>query len=117
MSDAPDLERHLFALEQRLMRPGVRASRKEVEELLDPEFVEFGSSGKIHDRASVVTALLLEAPAAWSIADFRARRLAEDVALVTYLAIMAGGGSSLRCSLWKRSAGAWKMTFHQGTPA
>jgi len=98
------------------MRPGVRGSRKEVEELLDAEFVEFGSSGKIHDRASVVSALLLEPPAAWSIANFRARLLSEDVALVTYLASMSGGGSSLRCSIWRRSRGLWRMAFHQGTP-
>jgi len=115
MLNPPDLERQLFALEQKLMRPGTHASRKEVEELLDEGFVEFGSVGKVHDRASVVTALLLESPAAWAIADFKVRLLAEDVALVTYLAMMAGGPSSLRCSVWQRTSGHWKMAFHQGT--
>jgi len=117
MSATPDLERQLFGLEQQLMRPGVRSSRQALEALLTEDFVEFGSSGHVHDRASIISALLLEPPAAWSIANFRVRLLSGDVALVTYLASMSGGGSSLRCSIWKRVDGQWKMAFHQGTPA
>lgn len=115
MTDLAELEQHLHGLEQELMRPATRSSRKRLEELLDDDFVEFTSTGSPYDRASVISALMLENPVAWSIASFTARALAEDVTLVTYVATKGGGQSSLRCSIWKRSAGRWRMTFHQGT--
>ena len=115
MSDPADLERQLRELELRIMRPAARSSRQDLEGLIAEDFVEFGSSGAIYDRAAIVSALVLEQAAAWSIADFKARLLAEEVALVTYVATMSGRGSSLRCSIWKRTGGRWRMAFHQGT--
>ena len=43
--DAFELERQLHELEERLMGPGTRSSRRNIEELLAEEFVEIGSSG------------------------------------------------------------------------
>lgn len=115
MTDVADLERLLYELEQQVLRPATRSSRKHLEELLAEDFLEFGSSGGIYDQASVISALMLEQPAAWSIANFQVRPLGEDAALVTYLGTKGGGESSLRCSVWKRVGGRWRMTFHQGT--
>ena len=115
MSDVADLERQLYELEQQVLRPATRSSRKNLEELLSEDFVEFGSSGVVYDQQSVISALVLEQPAAWSIANFEVRQLAQEVALVTYIATRGGGESSLRCSIWKRSGGRWRMAFHQGT--
>jgi hypothetical protein len=115
VSELPDLDRHLNELELRIMRPAARSSRQELEELIVEDFVEFGSSGAVYDRATVVSALVLEQPVAWAISDFKVKLLSPDVALVTYVATMAGRGSSLRCSIWKRSDGRWRMAFHQGT--
>lgn len=115
MSDTADLERILYELEQQVLRPATRSSRKHLEELLADDFLEFGSSGATYDQASVISSLMLEQPTAWSIANFKVRPLAEDVALVTYLGTKGGGESSLRCSIWRRSGGRWRMTFHQGT--
>jgi hypothetical protein len=115
MSDDAELERHLHGLEEQLMRPATRSSRRKLEELLADDFVEFGSSGAVYDRESVISALLLEQPPAWSIANFEARPLGTDAALVTYTATKGGGASSLRCSVWKRYGKHWKMVFHQGT--
>lgn len=114
MNDIGELEQLLLGLEQRLL-PGAQTTREDLEELLDPEFCEFGSSGVAHDRMSIILALVAEREVAWSITDFKARPLAEGVVLVTYVAMKSGGGSSLRSSIWKRSAGRWKMAFHQGT--
>lgn len=115
MTDVTDLERELHDLELQFMRPGVRSSRKSLEELLAEDFVEFGSAGDIYDRSSIVSALVLEAPVAWSIASFQAKLLAGDVALVTYSATKGGGESALRSSIWRRIDGRWRMVFHQGT--
>lgn len=115
MRDIPDLRRHLFDLEERVAGPAARSSRTEIEELLAEDFVEYGSSGKVVDRAGVISGLTMQGPQAWSIADFKLTLLAEDVALVTYIATQAGKGSSLRSSIWKRSGERWRMAFHQGT--
>ena len=73
MTDVADLERLLYELEQQVLRPATRSSRKHLEELLAEDFLEFGSSGGIYDQASVISALMLEQPAAWSIANFQVR--------------------------------------------
>jgi hypothetical protein len=115
VDDVADLERQLYRLEEQLLRSTTRSSRKYLEELLTEDFLEFGSSGAIYDRASVISALVMESPVAWSIANFKARPLADDVALVTYVATTGDGQSSLRCSIWERKGGRWRMAFHQGT--
>jgi hypothetical protein len=115
MTDDADLGRLLHGLEEQLMRPGTRSSRKNLEELLAEGFVEFGSNGVTYDRESVISSMLLEQPPAWSIANFEARSVGDGVALVTYTATKGGGASSLRCSVWKRHGNRWKLVFHQGT--
>jgi hypothetical protein len=115
VNDLANLEQQLYGLEQQLLRPATRSSRKNLEELLAEDFVEFGSSGVIYDRASVISSLAQENPVAWSIASFKARALAEGVALVTYVATKGEVDSSLRCSIWKLTDGRWRMAFHQGT--
>jgi hypothetical protein len=114
-NEGEDPAQHLIELEEKLLRAATRSSRKHVEELLGEGFFEFGSSGNVYDREMVISALLMEAPAAWSIANFKATPLDKDVALVTYLATTGDGASSLRCSVWKRHGGQWRMQFHQGT--
>lgn len=115
MVATPDLRRHLYDLEERLAGPAARSSRESLEDLLADDFVEIGSSGKVLDRAAVIAGLSLQAPRAWSIADFRMVELADGIALVTYIATQAGRGSSHRSSIWKRIDGRWRMAFHQGT--
>jgi hypothetical protein len=96
--------------------------------LLADEFIEFGSSGRIFDRRSVIDWLPQEQrhPEAqstqWTITEFSARRLAPGVVLVTYrLAIRRDASAeetySLRSSIWRSIGSKWQMIFHQGTPA
>ena len=115
MSNSQDLELQLHGLEEQLMRTATRSSRKKLEDLLGEEFVEFGSNGVVYDRDSVISAMLLEEPVAWSISSFKALALADGIALVTYVATKRGGDSSLRCSVWKRTGARWRIVFHQGT--
>ena len=115
MAEIPDLRRHLFDLEERVAGPAARSMRDSLEDLLDESFIEFGSTGKVLDREAVILGLATQTPRAWSIADFKLTRLAEDVALVTYIATQGGRGSFLRSSIWKRTGERWRMAFHQGT--
>ena len=115
MPEITDLRRHLYDLEERLAGPAARISREEAEELLADDFFEFGSSGKVVDRDKVVSGIAMLSPNAWSIANFELTLLAEDIALVTYIATQSGRGSTLRSSIWKRAGGRWRMAFHQGT--
>ena len=117
LNEAAEFEQHLYRLEERLLEPATRSSSKEVADLLAEDFVEFGSSGVAYDRASVIAGLAQEKPIQRSIANFKATPLAEGVVLVTYILTKAGGGSSLRSSIWKLSGGRWRMSFHQGTVA
>ena len=102
-------------LETSLHRRSVRNSPAAVSALLDEEFVEFGKSGRAYDRRLIIEALRGDdSEFVPEVRDFRVRLLSAEVVLVTY---RSGRGDvfALRCSIWRLSAGTWRMTFHQGT--
>ncbi|SFQ12879.1 hypothetical protein SAMN03159489_02654 [Pseudomonas sp. NFPP07] len=115
------LPAQLLALESELHDPAVRADRRRLVQLLAEEFVEFGASGRVWNRAQIIEALLEEAPAQHSVSDFRVQLLATGVALVTYrcrtLIDRQAPQDSLRSSCWRQDGDAWRMVFHQGTRA
>ncbi len=125
MRAAEGLAATLRRLEADLLRPKIRGSTVELEARLAPDFLEFGSSGRVYDRAAIVALLAAEtaegrAPAS-RIEGFSVRLLAADVALATYRSVRAGAeagppAGALRSSIWRRGGGAWRMVFHQGTP-
>jgi hypothetical protein len=102
--------------ELRLLDPAVRASPELVAELLHPEFVEFGASGRRWDAASVLAVMgggAAEPPI--EVTGLAGTRLAADVVHLTYLS-NAGGRRARRSSVWRRDArGRWLLWFHQGT--
>lgn len=111
------------ALELRLHRPEVRRSPEAVCALLADTFVEFGSSGTVYDKASIIEALAGE-PAAEAaltpdVHHFAVQTIAPDVVLVTYRSSRRADGTAkrttLRSSIWKLIDGRWQMLFHQGT--
>ncbi|UCE25259.1 MAG: DUF4440 domain-containing protein [Candidatus Zixiibacteriota bacterium] len=121
MDNKESLLQHLSRLEKHLMQPEVRRSPAELEKLLAEEFVEFGSSGRVYDRQSIIEALSIESPFTCSIDDFKVVSLGPQVALVTYRAVCHESDDehpihSLRSSIWKLVDGEWQMVFHQGTP-
>jgi len=97
-----------------LLLPEVRRDPERMRALLHPDFVEYGSSGRIWDRASIAVASA--DPEQITAADFVARRLGADAVLLTYRSTRAGR-EALRSSTWIRDdAGTWLLLFHQGTP-
>lgn len=106
---------HFFELETSLHKKQVRNSIESTSALLADGFIEFGSSGRVWNKASIIESMRREAvDQQITVEDFAARELAADVVLVTYIS-RKGSGSTLRSSIWKRCEGRWQMVFHQGT--
>jgi hypothetical protein len=114
---AMQLAGELLDLERLLMQPVVRRSAERLRALICDDFLEYGASGQTYDLASLIDLLEAEPDAATpTISDFAARLLSSDVALVTYRTQL-GHLARLRSSIWRREGGAWRLQFHQGTPA
>lgn len=121
------LAAHLRALEESLLEPEVRNDPSRVQALLTEDFREFGSSGRVFPRESLLALLAQEAASAkteprpeLTLTDFSCERLGDAVALVTYTSHRLRGGevetSALRSSVWVQERdGFWRMCFHQGT--
>ncbi|WP_353068715.1 nuclear transport factor 2 family protein [Tunturibacter empetritectus] len=113
---------HLKSLEERLLDPNIRRDSNAVASQLTDDFVEFGSSGRVFDKATILEDLKAEPPHPASLlSDFKTRELAPNVVLATYKATRrnAAGeliGQSWRSSIWTLINGQWQITFHQGTP-
>ena len=114
---------HFFELETSLHRREIRNSPDAVSTLLADDFLEFGSSGRVWDKSSIVASMEKEQlDLQVTVEDFAARELAPGVVLVTYVSRRgernAGDqsiASTLRSSIWKSFEGKWRMVFHQGT--
>ena len=112
----------LQALEVELHKPAARRDATRLNVLLHDDYLEFGRSGSAYTKADILSRLPAEAPRATVVADgFALRRLAGDVALLTYRsAHLLGDGTldrfSRRASVWQRMGLRWQMRFHQGTP-
>ena len=117
MTHGPLLE-ELTALEQRLHDPAIRRNPAQIACLLADEFREFGKSGRVYDKASLVQTLADERPSPdeerIEAAGFALLPVSADAALLTYRSTCAGT-SALRSSLWIYRDGRWQMLFHQGT--
>src|SRR3954470_11502645 len=83
-----DLTRTLRELEECLLTPEVRGSRDAVSALLGDDFIEFGSSGVIYDKITVLAGLEGERdegmPIERQTSDWSVRELGPDAALITY---------------------------------
>lgn len=111
----------LRKLEESLLDPAVRRDGERLRSMLTEDFLEFGSSGRVWTRKSIIELLATEKnfrPPA--IEDFQCSLLSDRVALVTYRTLRSDGKTgehleSLRSSIWTRQEGEWRMRFHQGT--
>ena len=107
-----DLQAELLRLEVALATRDPDGIEGGLASLIADDFLEFGRSGRIWTRDSILE-LLTTGPSSAPVPmdRFEATELAEGVALVTYHGAIAN-----RCSVWVRRDGRWQMRFHQGTP-
>jgi hypothetical protein len=109
-----DQERLLHTIE-------ARQSRERLEQFLDPEFQEFGLSGKKYNREDVIESLLKSGDDAKIFSsDFELIRLGPGAATLLYQSwqLNLSGDRVLearRSSVWRCALGRWSMVFHQGT--
>lgn len=106
-----DLAAHLIALERRLH---TAPARQNAAELLSDDFREFGASGRIWDKPSMLAALAAEQHYPIASDHFVCQHLAPGLALLTYTATTPTR-HSLRSSLWRLEDTHWRVLFHQGT--
>jgi hypothetical protein len=95
----------------------VRRSARQVDELLDPDFSEIGSSGRLWTRAEMMSALageLSEEACAIEATEMAGVVVGPELVLLTYVSDRRGRRVR-RSSLWRRSAGSWRLLHHQGT--
>lgn len=121
---ASEAETEILALERALLEPETRHNAEWLDGVLAEDFLEFGKSGSVHDKAATIAALA-GGPA--ELADRFALTmpnfvlLSPDAALLIYrLEPLVQDGDavpSLRSSLWRKAGGTWRLAFHQGTAA
>ena len=115
-----ELEKIIYEHENSLLQPEVRKSKEMLNNLLAADFQEFGGSGLIYDKQSVLERLPSNTNVVeYQVSDFRARIIAEDIVLATFkierTINATEKATSLRSSLWRREENDWRIFFHQGT--
>lgn len=110
---------HVFGLERELQSRATRGDAARLRELLSPDFVEIGASGRRWDLESILELLRAEAahPATHAIVmtPLEGRVLAPGVVQVFWDSDQAGRRAR-RTSLWQRGPRGWQLTYHQATP-
>ncbi|MEV8456638.1 nuclear transport factor 2 family protein [Streptomyces sp. NPDC052095] len=122
MNQETDEVREAIAGELRLMDPSVRMSRSLAQELLDPDFVEVGASGRRWTYDEMLAALpgmdsATESGPHYEPSNFSGALLAPGLVHVTYETTL-DGDRALRSSLWRRQGPSttWRMYYHHATP-
>jgi hypothetical protein len=101
-----------------LLRLEVRSSAEQLEELLDPDFVEIGKSGRLWTRGEMIAGLVADTDPeqhSINISDMSGRTVGPGFVLLTYVT-QVEGRRARRSSLWRQSMKGWRVLHHQGTP-
>lgn len=111
---------HLEKLEKELLTHNIRKNPDKLNLLLDDNFCEIGSSGRVWTKQAAIEVLKKESFVETQIKQFQFTLLDETVALITYLAhrkmaINKPDADSYHSSVWVFRENEWKIIFHQGT--
>lgn len=105
----------VIAGELALLDPaGLRGDVEASQALLHDDFREFGASGAIWDRQSILRVTSTDTTERCVAEDLKPVRLGPDTVMLTYTA-RRGQRVSLRTSVWVRIDGGWRLLHHQGT--
>ncbi|HEY8384514.1 MAG TPA: DUF4440 domain-containing protein [Microvirga sp.] len=114
----------ILELERTILDPETRASPEAAGRILADGFVEIGASGRLYDKAAILSLLAAEHRTGdagrQAIVDFRAQWIGADVVQALYRIVRTSPDGTVahswRSSLWRMIDGRWQMIFHQGTP-
>ena len=109
----------LRKLEESLWIAQTRFDQAYMEQILSPEFVEFGRSGKVYSREDTLSAAYRDIRCTLPLKNFTAQLIGANVFLVTYMSETISDGEVLvanRSSIWIKTPQRWQLRFHQGTP-
>ena len=119
MELSDEVVEELKRLEETLLRPEVRRSREKMSALLADDFIEYGRSGRVYNKATILETADKSFDGSLSLNGFSAKALAPSVALVRYATVLRRSDGnefhSLRSSIWTRTGHRWQLVFHQGT--
>lgn len=103
------------AAEEELLTSATRHDAARLRELLHPDFVEVGRSGRRWTREDIIAALLEEKDRPTPRTDeWEVREVAADVILVTFR-VEGRERSSRHASMWIVHEGKPRLRYHQGT--
>ena len=109
----------LRAREPIFHRPEFGTTRADFERMTVEDYWEIGASGRRYSRAFVLDELERRHATPhtdlWETSDFDCRKLADDVYLLTYTLLQDNVRRTRRATVWQRTAGGWKIVYHQGT--
>lgn len=108
----------LKELEESLWIAETRFDNAYMENILSPDFFEFGRSGRVYIREETLSVTYQEINVIIPLKKFQVHSITKDVVLVTYISEVQCDNVELgnRSSLWIKTADGWKLKFHQGTP-
>lgn len=119
---SPAMQRVLEDLSRRepiFHRPEFGTARADFERMTTEDFWETGASGRCYSRQAVLDGLEERSSTphedVWQTSDFRCRRLAEDLFLLTYSLVENHSRHTRRSTIWRETSGGWKIVYHQGT--
>ncbi|MGW1881380.1 nuclear transport factor 2 family protein [Streptomyces sp. NPDC001970] len=103
--------------ELRLLDPVVRTEPSLLAELLHPDFLEFGASGRRWTRDAIIELLSGKGSQTHkpvTASEMTGTQLAPDVVHLTFVTEV-NGRRAHRSSLWRLTGDVWRLYFHQGT--
>jgi len=112
-----DDKAELTRLEEAMWRTETRFDLVFQEARFASDFVEFGRSGRVYNRAQIIRTD--KHPIEASLRNLRFVELDQNTVLVTYISVAVFDGvheHARRSSIWSRFPAGWVMRFHQGTP-
>lgn len=121
ITNMEEIKNTIYELETSLLKPEVRSSFDQLNHLLADDFKEFGSSGLVYTKQSVLERLPLSTDKViYVVSDFEIKNLSKEVVMANFKTDRVINDtekvSSLRTSLWRKEDSGWRMFFHQGTP-
>jgi hypothetical protein len=116
---SPQTLDHVLELERELQTPACRADEARLRELLAPDFVEIGASGRRWGFDSVLAMLREESAdnddGVTKLTGIAARALVPGVVQV-FRESESAGRRARRTSVWCERGSGWQQVYHQGTP-